>query len=315
MVDISKIWAQLATITEEPEQKRECDWRICAECGAQKIMDVLPTCPECGLCDDAFISDEPEWRGGMDDNGDVSDPSRCGAPTDTRFSESWSMGTIMNVRTNASYAMKKLARIDFHTSMNHKDRSLFHGYADIERAGKNLPKHVLLEAEEMYRKFGQEKLTRGAVRTGIKANCLLQACKTNNIGRSIEEMAQSFGIETKDISRTRQMFVDTVKPQSASETINASNVAARMLNDFTEIPDAEKRRARMRVINICSQIQECDELVGRTPKTIAATVITVILEPFGITCQSVSSATQVSVVTIKKIEAIVRKKIQNGPGR
>jgi transcription initiation factor TFIIIB Brf1 subunit/transcription initiation factor TFIIB len=125
-------------------------------------------------------------------------------------------------------------------------------------------------------------------------------------------MAQSFGIETKDISRTRQMFVDTVKPQVV-ETVNASNVAARMLNEFTELPDAEKRRARMRVINICSQIQECDELVGRTPKTIAATVITVILEPFGITCQSVSSVTQVSVVTIKKIEAIVRKKITDGP--
>jgi len=258
----------------------------------------------CGRCDDSYISDEPEWRGGMDEDGKVSDPSRCGAPTDERFSEMWSMGTIMSVKSTASYAMKKLARIDFHTSMNHKDRSLFHNYADIEKAGKDLPKFVVVEAEAMYRKFTAEKLTRGAVRMGVKANCLLEACKRNNISRSIAEVAAAFNISTKDVSRTADMFRSVIHTES--KITMASDVAARMLINFTMIQDDTRRRLRMQVISMCKQIQESDELMGKTPKTIAATVIRIVLDG-QVEQQVICELCGVSAPTIKKIEEVVKR--------
>jgi transcription initiation factor TFIIIB Brf1 subunit/transcription initiation factor TFIIB len=299
MVDLDAVWAQLDSlkISEDPvPQTRE---HICV-CGGLKVLITLPTCTDCGRVDSEFISDEAEWRGGMDDDGHVSDPSRCGAPADERFSEMWSMGTIMSVRSNASYAMKKLARIDFHTSMNHKDRSLFHNYAHMEKACKDLPRHVVKEAEEMYRKFSLEKLTRGAVRTGIKANCVLEACKRNKLSRSIAEIAAAFEIPTKDISRTAEIFRSVFKTENRSTM--ASDIAARMLSACPELAEETRRRLRMRVIRICEQVQESNELMGKTPKSIAAGVIRVVTQ---LDVNVVCSMCDVSVPTIKKMEIIL----------
>ena len=306
-MDLSLIWEQVEALKPVEEVFKGVNEYFC-ECGGVKdAFDCdLPTCSSCGRCDDQFISDEPEWRSGMNEDGEVSDPSRVGAPTDDRYSEMWSMGTIMTVRSNASYALKKLARIDFHTSMNHRDRSLFHNYADIEKAGADLPKFVLREAEHMYKKFTAEKLTRGAVRTGIKANCLLQACKQNNISRSIAEMAVAFKIPTKDISRTAELFREVIVPVTTKVSVTmASDVAKRMLNDFTMLGDEQSRRLRMRVISTCRSIQESPELMGKTPKTIAATVIKILLEGT-VNIQDICQLCEVSAPTIKKTEQAVR---------
>lgn len=306
-MDLTMIWEQMdACIETKLNQKPVLYSEYLCTCGGLKDTHTsdLPTCMSCGRCDNEYISDEPEWRGGMDDDGKVSDPSRCGAPTDDRFSEMWSMGTIMNVKSTASYALKKLARIDFHTSMNHKDRSLFHNYADIEKAGKDLPKHVVRDAEAMYRKFTAEKLTRGAVRTGIKANCILEACKRNNISRSIAEIADSFGIPTKDVSRTAFMFREVI-PTEVKITM-ASDVAARMLINFTMIDDESKRRLRMKIIKTCEKIQESNELMGKTPKTIAATVIRIILDG-QVDLNVICDLCGVSAPTIKKVEEVVKR--------
>ncbi|NBS67511.1 transcription initiation factor IIB family protein [bacterium] len=283
-----------------------------AEESMQWSEHTLPTCTSCGRCDNEYISDEPEWRGGMDDDGEVSDPSRVGAPTDDRYSESWSMGTIMNVRSTASYAQKKLARISFHTSMNYKDRSLFHNYQDLERAGKSvlgLPAYVVSEAEHMYKKFSEERLTRGAVRMGIKANCLYQACKNNNIARTVPEIAEAFGIPNKDVSRTSDMFREVIQTQVKPTVTRASNVVSRMFNDLHMIPEDERRRLRCKAVRICEQIQESMALMGKTPKTIAATVIFVLVE--NVPKFEVCQACGVSVPTLNKLEPIVRAEIKN----
>lgn len=309
-MDLELIWGQVESLKPLDEYKPSGQFYICV-CGGVKDCHEsdLPTCTSCGLVDDQFISDEPEWRGGIDDDGAVSDPSRCGAPVDERYSEMWSMGTIMTVRSNASYALKKLARIDFHSSMNHKDRSLFHNYADIEKAGKDLPKFVVRDAESMYRKFTAEKLTRGAVRTGVKANCLLQACKSHNVSRSIAEIASAFGIPTKDVSRTADMFRSVIPATAETpKIVMAADVAARMLNNFNDIPDDTKRRMRMKVIRTCEQVQESVELMGKTPKTIAATVIRIIMSEW-MNMQQVCDLCGVSAPTIKKIEDVIKSLI------
>jgi transcription initiation factor TFIIIB Brf1 subunit/transcription initiation factor TFIIB len=317
-MEVARAWMQLDLLLKKKEQKHETstsEW-VCP-CGGIKVMGymdgdeygehTLPTCTTCGRCDSEYISDEPEWRGGVGEDGDVSDPSRCGAPTDDRFSEMWSMGTKMVVSNYASYNQKKLAMIDFHNSMNYKDRSLFHNYQDLEKAGKDLPKHVVREAEHMYRKFTGEKLTRGGVRMGIKANCLLQACKDNNISRSVDEIAGMFGIVPKDVTRTSEMFRDVIKPKKTS-ILMASDLAARMLNNFTE-GAIDYRRIRMTVIKKCEIIQEDPELLGKTPKTIAATVILVILMMHGLEKDFICEKCEVSYPTLKKIEQIVRSRM------
>ena len=139
MTTVDHIWAIVETLRPRPDAVLDArpEWEC--ECGGLKMCndDNIPTCIECGRVDPEFVSDEPEWRGGMDDDGTVTDPSRVGAPVNVdHFSAEWNMGTVMNVRPSAAAPMKRLARINFHLSMNHKDRSLFHAYADMDRVGK-----------------------------------------------------------------------------------------------------------------------------------------------------------------------------------
>lgn len=300
------VWAQVDSLRAVDPAKEVILPVYQCECGGLKDFEAeLPTCMSCGRTDNSYISDEPEWRGGIDDDGTVTDPSRVGAPTDTRYSESWSMGTVMTVRSNSNYYTKKLARINFHGSMDSRDRSLFHNYADIEKAGEGLPKYVIHEAQAMYRKFNEEKLTRGAVRTGVKANCLLQACKQNKISRSIEEIASAFGISTRDISRTTEIFNESCKERKVT-IVQASDLVVRMFNDF-QIADDIRRRLKMKAIRLCETIQESVELMGKTPKTIAATVVFILVEPHGVDLMKVSESCDVSVQTIRKVEPVVRK--------
>ena len=172
--------------------------------------DGILVCVSCGRSDWQFISDEPEWRGNAD--GEGPDMCRVGAPVDlTLYSAEWGAGTRISTK-HATYAEKRMSRINFHTSMNHKDRSLHHAYEDIDRAGSvlGLQANVLLQAKIMYRKFNEEKLTRGAVRTGIKANCIARACTDANASRTTQEIANAFEIPSRDISRTMDLFQETI---------------------------------------------------------------------------------------------------------
>ena len=116
------VWAQLDLFRETHQDARAGQDEYFCACGGVKTYneDMLPVCTECGQCDSQFVSDEPEWRGGIDDDGTVSDPSRVGMPVDLAlFSESWGMGTIIKTSNWSSLSDKKIARNNFHTSMNH----------------------------------------------------------------------------------------------------------------------------------------------------------------------------------------------------
>jgi transcription initiation factor TFIIIB Brf1 subunit/transcription initiation factor TFIIB len=259
------------------------------------------------MSDPSFISDEPEWNGGANDEG--SDPSRVGAPVNTTlFSASWGSGTIMTVHSSGTYANKRLARINFHTSMNHRDRSLHHAYEDLDRVGRirlGLQESVMLQAKIMYRKFSETVLTRGAIRVGIKANCILRACQDAHVARTIQEVADAFAIPAKDISRTSDMFRETI-PSEEATTTRSSDLIARIFNQVV-IPDEVRGRVRQKVIRMCSDVERHPSLMGKTPKGVAAAVLFRVLSEYSITRESIASMCEVSLPTIVKLENLLKK--------
>lgn len=137
---------------------------ICGECDGIKVItpEGLPVCSSCGLVEDRFIDESPEWTSGVSEDGKVNDPSRCGNPNSNPelFSQAWGKGTIMATTYSSKYEIKRMAKINFHMSMNHKDRSLFHAYKGIDEACHTLPDSILKDAKMMYKKFDDGKLTR-----------------------------------------------------------------------------------------------------------------------------------------------------------
>jgi transcription initiation factor TFIIIB Brf1 subunit/transcription initiation factor TFIIB len=305
--------------SERPPPSLKINQYACTECTTIKIFgpEGFPTCPQCGIVDLNYIDDGPEWISSVAEDGTVNDSARCGMPQDLDlFSEAWGTGTIIATK-GASYAMKRAAMINFHSSMNHRDRALFHAYNDIDRAAVQklgLKDNVVRDAKVMWRKFTGDKLTRGAIRKGIKANCVMYACKLNKVSRTTKEIADAFDIPTKDISRTSQIFKDVVvgtkRDDSAGPKITTPHdVLHRLLNEF-DIP--EKRSWRMKCLRMADDLQSCVQLMGKTPTSVASVIILKVLNEFvtkGIVCQKCN----ISLPTLNKIEVLVNKYLESKP--
>jgi transcription initiation factor TFIIIB Brf1 subunit/transcription initiation factor TFIIB len=207
-----------------------------------------------------------------------------------------------------------MARINQHSSMNHRDRALFHAYAGLDRIGKfvlNLPDNVMYSAKIKYRAFNEAVLTRGAVRNGIKANCIFQACREFGVARTTQEIADAFGIPTRDLSRTFDIYQEQV-PETEVHVTRAADLIARFFNEISCVPPEQKGRIKMRIVRVCNALDECVELMGRTPKAIACAVIFIILEKAGYRPNraEICRVCDVSVPTLGKLESIILKEIK-----
>ena len=306
---LAAIWSELDRLLPPKQQEKPVNTNFCRECSGVKVIspEGLPTCSECGLVEDNFVDDTPEWTSGLTDDGRVNDPSRCGNPNANPelFSQNWGKGTIIATQWSSTYENKRMAKINFHMSMNHKDRSLFHAYRDIDEACHSLPDNVRKDAKVMYRKFNDEKLTRGAVRLGIKANCVLYACRLAQYPRTTREIADMFGIQSKDISRTTQIFKDTIMGVTEKNYVTKSyDVMHRLLNSFDI-----SRDERLRCNKMCAATDDCVELMSKTPNSVASAIIYIVLGA-SITKTQVCDRCSISIPTLNKIENIIKKHLE-----
>jgi len=307
---LAAIWSQIDTLkTKKEEEEKPVNTNFCRECLGVKVIsrEGLPTCPECGLIEDRFIDDTAEWTSGVTDDGRVNDPSRCGNPNPNPelFSQNWGKGTVIATQYSSTYENKRMAKINFHMSMNHKDRSLFHAYREIDEACYTLPDSILKDAKMMYRKFNEGKLTRGAVRLGVKANCVLYACRLAQFPRTTREIADMFGVQSKDISRTTQMFKDTIMGVTEKNYVTkAFDVMQRLLNSF-EV----SRDERYRCNKMCKDTEDCIDLMSKTPNSIASAIIWIV-NGSKLTKGEVCEKCSVSVPTLNKIENIIKRHLE-----
>lgn len=308
---LAAIWSDLDNLLHKNKEEKSTiiNINICQECSGTKVFspEGLPTCSECGLVEDYYIDDTAEWTSGITDDGKVNDPSRCGNPNANPelFSQHWGKGTIISTQHASTYENKRMAKINFHMSMNHKDRSLFHAYKDIDEACHTLPESVLKDAKMLYRKFNGEKLTRGAVRLGIKANCVLYACRLAKHPRTTKEISDMFGIQSKDISRTTQIFKDAILGCTKKNYVTkAFDVMNRLLNSFEVSKDE-----RLKCIRMCNATESCVDLMSKTPNSVASAIIYIILKD-KITKTEMCEKCAVSIPTLNKIEVIIKKHLE-----
>ena len=288
---------------------------ICKFCSGTKVFDGydefgmkidLPTCTSCGAVDNEYISDEPEWRSGAEEG---PDPSRVGCPMNLdHFSTNWNMGTLIK-GGNHNFRTKRLMVRQVHCNVFHKDRSLYHAYKEMDEIGKgtlSLPDAVMYDAKTKYKKFNENVLTRGAVRNGIKANCIFRACRDANVARTTQEIAEAFGIPARDVSRTADMFRETIPEKSAGVT-KPSDLIARLFNEVKCVPDEQRGRVRQKVIQSCRVYESDMKLMGKTPKGVASAVMFVTLAQMGfeVNKDEICAICDVSLPTLNKLEKLL----------
>jgi len=326
MCEIDSMWEQFSAFREQYTAPPAAvtltvDPTYICTCGGKKVLngDEIPTCTSCGATDFHNITDTAEWVSGVDETGKVTDQARCGAPQDLElFSEKWGNSSVLSKGYGRqSYALRRANKIGFHMSMNHKDRALFHAYKDIDMAARtnlNIPESVSRAAKIFYRKFNAGKLTRGAVRTGIKANCLLYACKLNNIPRTTKEIADAYDIPTRDVSRTADLFKEVILGvESATQPTQVDNhaitrpfdVIPRLLTHF--VLGDNPRQTTMKCKKMCERLDGCVDLMGKTPNSVASVVVLQVLD---VSKTDVCKSCGVSMPTLNKIEAVVKRYLE-----
>jgi transcription initiation factor TFIIB len=308
---LATIWSVVDQLkTDKTPTLKPLDNRICTKCSMYKtLVREGMVCTTCGVVDEIYIDDTAEWTSGVTDDGRVSDPSRCMFPSTNQelFSDSWGKGTVISVKNSSKYETKRMAKINFHSSMNHKDRSLYHAYRDIDEACVNLPEGVLKDAKTLYKKFNEGKLTRGAVRSGVKANCVLYACRLANIPRTTKEIATMFGIQCKDISRTTSIFTDTVQNEKTDKNYvtKPHNLLSRLLNSFDV-----SREERLKCNKMCSELEDCVQLMSKSPNSVATAVIFTVLNE-RVSKTEICEKCSVSVPTLNKIVIITKRHLED----
>jgi transcription initiation factor TFIIIB Brf1 subunit/transcription initiation factor TFIIB len=163
----------------------------------------------------------------------------------------------------------------------------------------------MYDAKMKYKKFVEAVLCRGTVRAAIKAHCVFQACKEAGVARTSREIADAFGIQERDISRTTEIYKEQNPDAHEVGMTMPKDLVARF---FNSVEMEDKGRAKMKCVNACVKVENCIKLQGRTPKAVAATVIFVVLGG-QLTKKQVCEICDVSLPTLSKLEPIVRAEL------
>jgi transcription initiation factor TFIIB len=278
----------------------------CYHCHSDNLVteNSIVTCRSCGTINNNILDSNAEWRFYGCDDSKLSDPNRCGLPTNELLPES-SLGSTIGFRYGESYEMKKIRNYHTWNAMPYKERSLYGVFDAIQiRAINNgIPACIIQEAKILYKKISETKISRGSNRKGIIASCIYKACKLKNVPRSAKEIAEIFQLNITHMTKGCKKFDEIMNYNKAHST--NENTTGATSQDFIQ-RFCSKLNIGNEVYNICKYV--CVEaenwaLVSEnTPPSIAAGSIYLVcsLLNIAISKKEISVSCKISEVTISK---------------
>ena len=274
----------------------------CNHCGGKMIenFETDMVCSQCGIVDESRgrIDQGAEWSSCVTDEG-AKDGSRVGMAANPLY-HSWGSGSKIGKTKGMTVAQKRMAKIDFHLSSNHKDRALHQAYLDIQEACTPLgiSMNTIELAKAFYKRITAKGITRGVVRKGMKANCVYYACKRDGYPRTLHEIANAFGLDPRDISRTSNKFRDCLDEEDTEERVTmASDMIPRLMN---EIQPMTPGKVICKIVNLCKRIERTSEFMGKVSGGVAGACILYSIKDADI--EKIKEATQVSTITLTKLK-------------
>ncbi len=181
------------------------------------------TCNDCGLVVEEKMVDTGQDSQGSFDKAEKK--GRGGAPLSMqKFDKglTTNVGEISDIYKLDSNQTRKFLRLKkwqerVSTSM---ERNLRLAMAELRRVASflNLPNVVKDEASRIYNFVLQRGLVRGRGMEGVIAACIYAACRSYNIPRTLDEVANASDVERKEIGRTYRFIMRKigVKVQQSS---------------------------------------------------------------------------------------------------
>ncbi|MDP2666088.1 MAG: transcription initiation factor IIB [Candidatus Diapherotrites archaeon] len=199
---------------------------VCPECGSDKLRKDTEkgeiVCQKCGL----IVSEDEmdfgkEWR--SFDGDSFEDSARTGSPMkyvklnkglvtviDRRGADA--RGNKLSSKSKAQMyrLIKWHKRASISSSMQ---RNLSIALTELRRVASylNIPEQLVEAAALLYRKTVKKGLIRGRLIEAVVAAVLYTVCRTYQVPRTLNEMAEASGLTKKEIGRTYRFLVRELK--------------------------------------------------------------------------------------------------------
>ena len=198
----------------------------CPECGSTKMRREAErgeiVCQKCGLVvSEDMVDLGKEWR--SFDSDQYDEQSRTGSPMkfvklnkglvtmiDRRGTDLRGNKLSSKSRAQMYRLIKWHKRASVSSSMQ---RNLSIALTEMRRVASylNIPESLVEAAALLYRKTVKKGLIRGRLIEAVVAAVLYTVCRTYNVPRTLNEMAEATGLTKKEIGRTYRFLVRELK--------------------------------------------------------------------------------------------------------
>ncbi|KAK6463585.1 transcription initiation factor IIB [Scheffersomyces coipomensis] len=269
-------------------------------------------CGSCGLVlSDRIVDTRSEWRTFSNDDQNGDDPSRVGDAGNPLF-DTEDLSTAISFSPEAGRTGRDLNRAQSKSLVDKKDNALAAAYAKISQMcdGYQLPKIVQDGAKEVYKLVYDEKSLRGKSQESIMAASIFIGCRKAKVARSFKEIWALTNVPRKEIGKVFKIMKTVMQEKNASNPNASYMIQDNEQTTQTSAADLIRRFCSHLGLNtqvtngaehIARRCKEVGVLAGRSPTTIAATVIYMAALVFGVYLPpaKISDKTGVSDGTIK----------------
>lgn len=247
----------------------------CTDCGeTENIIEDhrngYNVCGKCGVVLGNRIIDETgEWRSFEDSN--KSDPSRVGGANNP-FLDTEQLDTMIS--TGKGLNSYTLSKIQMKNYMRGPKRALKNGLNLIQAFCERsfISKTIINRSQCIFKTVESKKLLKGKNLEGAVGACIYIACKLENAPRTFKEISVITAVHKREIGRCYKLISKDI---STKGTKPSGDIVARFCSDLNLNLKIQKLASK-----VSQKTYEIGCLTGRSPDSIAAAVIYLILNLF-----------------------------------
>ena len=292
----------MITVAEEKPKKEKKS--KCPECGSPQIIWDRQVgemhCKNCGLViDEDQVDFSQEWR--EFDYDQTSKRRRVGSPlTFTRHDKGLStkVGKTGDIYKLPATKRRKYFRLTkWQTRISTAiERNLKFALAELRRVASYLDvsKTIEEEAARTYRMAAEKGLVRGRSMESVVAGALYAACRKHKVARTLDEIADAFPLEKKEVGKTYRFIC-----RQLGIRILPTNPLDYVSRFVSELKLSPKTESTAREIIKKAHKKEITSGKGPTGIAAAALYVATLLENEKRTQREVADVARVTEVTIR----------------
>lgn len=287
------------------------------ECGVTGSMvtdwasgDVV--CTACGVVAEGHILDEaPEWHNHHQDRGSgAQDRSRVGGPcVRGRLA-----GTFLDMGGQGAKKRRRVARAEPRETALRDGLGCVDRFVSSFRLSTNSA--IALTARELFEDAHEVRPTRSDTRHAVAAAAVYFACKMENTGRELRQVAEVCQVDGHALNAATDDLKQLLRGRPYHARLYSTLEAGRLLDIFLDRlrlePDARKRvwRAAQGIDGQLRGAMDC----GRKPRTICSGILFAALqeEAVGVSKKEFTAACGVCQQTLDKVVEQIKAVLRPG---